>query len=545
MAFADKKGITVASGFKLQAPSPIDARFSCSTVEDLAELVSLNAAYPGLQVYCEADTITYKYTGTDWIKMDNGSSIDDTLGNYLPLSGGTLSGLLNLEVGLSFIYQGGNAGYIQYNTVNNDNLPRLNITAVDGVDINGVYIGPDVDNSKIIAHTIAGNVLEIGNYDTGTSALYVGENLLRTTYGASTVSLTDGGIQIDGMSSGITIVNSSSISFNGTKLVHTNDASELTVTADKFVGYLDGLALAASGLNQQVLINGTAFDGTTDITTETWGNSRTFTLKGGATGSVAVDGSSDVELEVTAIDGSKITGIIPLTSIPKGAQENVVNVANMEAMYSLTADQIQLGDVVRVLDNGNGETVMYYVVDGSNLSNENGYAPFAAGMAASVPVSGVEGLEAWANGIYLRTDGGGDGGSSVSVDTVNFGNGINISSTNAQITSSDSEVGIDYIGSASATFDINGFDTITSNASTISFSNATINATEFIGNFTGNASSASALNVARNIALSGGVTGEATAFDGTNDITIPVSEVSASALYVPDGDVLILDGNAA
>ena len=27
MSFADKKGITVASGFKLQAESPIDARF--------------------------------------------------------------------------------------------------------------------------------------------------------------------------------------------------------------------------------------------------------------------------------------------------------------------------------------------------------------------------------------------------------------------------------------------------------------------------------------------------------------------------------------
>ena len=45
MGFAEKKGITVASGFKLQAQSPIDARYVVDSIADRDELVTINAAY--------------------------------------------------------------------------------------------------------------------------------------------------------------------------------------------------------------------------------------------------------------------------------------------------------------------------------------------------------------------------------------------------------------------------------------------------------------------------------------------------------------------
>ena len=34
-------------------------------------------------------------------------------------------------------------------------------------------------------------------------------------------------------------------------------------------------------------------------------------------------------------------------------------------------------------------------------------------------------------------------------------------------------------------------------------------------------------------------------FDGSADINIPVTKVSASSLYVPEGDVLIISANAS
>lgn len=60
---------------------------------------------------------------------------------------------------------------------------------------------------------------------------------------------------------------------------------------------------------------------------------------------------------------------------------------------------------------------------------------------------------------------------------------------------------------------------------------------------TGNAASATKLQTARTIALSGGVTGTATAFDGTENITIPVTNVNAMNVKVGSGDTLILDAS--
>ncbi|MFU9046365.1 tail fiber domain-containing protein [Acinetobacter tibetensis] len=55
-------------------------------------------------------------------------------------------------------------------------------------------------------------------------------------------------------------------------------------------------------------------------------------------------------------------------------------------------------------------------------------------------------------------------------------------------------------------------------------------AASFVGPLAGNASTASTLATGRTIALSGAVTGTATTFNGSNNITIPVTEVVASYL---------------
>lgn len=64
MAFADKKGIALAGGFKLQAESPLDTRQQVDTIEERDELVTLHAAWEGMQVYVKADKKTYEYHGS-------------------------------------------------------------------------------------------------------------------------------------------------------------------------------------------------------------------------------------------------------------------------------------------------------------------------------------------------------------------------------------------------------------------------------------------------------------------------------------------------
>ncbi len=69
-----------------------------------------------------------------------------------------------------------------------------------------------------------------------------------------------------------------------------------------------------------------------------------------------------------------------------------------------------------------------------------------------------------------------------------------------------------------------GTTTITLGASSTTLAGlSSVTSTSFTGALTGNASTATALQNARTIAISGPVTGTATSFDGTSNITIPVS----------------------
>ena len=93
MAFADKKGIALAGGFKLQAESPLDARQQVDTIEERDELVTLHAAWEGMQVYVKADKKTYEYHGADgWSATVTGVAYvhPTTAGNkHIPAGGAT------------------------------------------------------------------------------------------------------------------------------------------------------------------------------------------------------------------------------------------------------------------------------------------------------------------------------------------------------------------------------------------------------------------------------------------------------------------------
>ena len=87
-------------------------------------------------------------------------------------------------------------------------------------------------------------------------------------------------------------------------------------------------------------------------------------------------------------DASKIaSGTISIDRLPKAALERLVVVANDTARFALTTATAQSGDTVKVTSTGK----MYLIKDESKLNSEDGYEPYTASSASSVPWSGVTG----------------------------------------------------------------------------------------------------------------------------------------------------------
>lgn len=81
------------------------------------------------------------------------------------------------------------------------------------------------------------------------------------------------------------------------------------------------------------------------------------------------------------IDAKDITsGIFDLARIPRDAFNDVVEVADVPAMYKLTKAQVQNGDTVRVLD----PPSFYFVVDDTKLNLADGYMLYSTGVLDSM-----------------------------------------------------------------------------------------------------------------------------------------------------------------
>lgn len=97
----------------------------------------------------------------------------------------------------------------------------------------------------------------------------------------------------------------------------------------------------------------------------------------GGTGSANFDGSGNILITIPSIDAASVTGVLPLNTIPHGALERLVHVANKTARFQLTNTQVQTGDSVIQDDTG----VMYIVVDDTRLNSDAGYQEYKAGTA--------------------------------------------------------------------------------------------------------------------------------------------------------------------
>ena len=107
---------------------------------------------------------------------------------------------------------------------------------------------------------------------------------------------------------------------------------------------------------------------------------RSISVKGGnngGTGSANFDGSGNISITIPSIDAASVTGVLPLNTIPHGALERLVHVANKTARFQLTNTQVQTGDSVIQDDTG----VMYIIVDDTHLNSDAGYQEYKAGTA--------------------------------------------------------------------------------------------------------------------------------------------------------------------
>lgn len=81
--------------------------------------------------------------------------------------------------------------------------------------------------------------------------------------------------------------------------------------------------------------------------------------------------------EAEKVAAANIDGVIPISKIPQGALERLTKVADEAALLALTAEQVQLGDTVQLLDT----KVMYVVVDESKLGTKDAFTEYVAGTA--------------------------------------------------------------------------------------------------------------------------------------------------------------------
>ena len=96
---------------------------------------------------------------------------------------------------------------------------------------------------------------------------------------------------------------------NTANMIVKRDASG-NFSAGTVTAALSGNSSTATTLQTARTINGTSFNGSANITTNSWGTARTFELTGAITGSVSVDGSGNISLSTSV---SRTGGIGMLT----------------------------------------------------------------------------------------------------------------------------------------------------------------------------------------------------------------------------------------
>lgn len=370
------------------------------------------------------------------------------------------------------------------------------------------FVGSNAANDALIEHLVATNTLALTKLSgsvslRGLDSLGVGSVLDLAPAGASLS--TPGALTFSGQSIALTSTSNTPLVFNSSGGAVFNGA----VTAPSFVGALLGNASSATKLSNARLINGVAFDGTSDITVS---DNTKLPLTGGA-----INGNLQISGGLWAAGFSAYFNFNSFH-----LAQSASSVSNNIVFSPLSSDSISLSTSGSV---GISQIKM-------NPGYFQQYSSFTGGAIGTIDVSGIS------SKIEHTIPGAPPNNSS-----------LTLVGRNATLTSRSAS-GV----SSTMTLDGNsGFSVST--PETVSFSSTTnkpfifnstggavfdgsVTAPNFIGNLAGNSSSATKLATAR---LINGVP-----FDGTSDITISASANDNTKLPLTGGAItgdLSITGN--
>ena len=279
--------------------------------------------------------------------------------SYLPLAGGTVTGSLNSTFASNTWINGVsnavlNCKYSGYGAILNASVKdgRVSISTYPSND-NILYFGY-AKNTQISAGTnslntqmkwdAANNILYCGTFSGGLDWNNI-TNKPSTYTPASHTHNYAGSSSAGGAATSANKVNGTltfaggafaAKSFNGSAAVTVNVPTATSHLSNNSGFITTGATVAkANQLTTARTINGTSFNGTSNITTATWGNARTLTLTGNASGAVSINGGSNVTL-----------------SVSNNYASNADTVDNLHATAFARADQTQAVDLNTV--NGKG-----------------------------------------------------------------------------------------------------------------------------------------------------------------------------------------------
>ena len=367
-----------------------------------------------------------------------------------------------------------------------------------------------IGGTKTFSNPVVADIT--GNAATATQAASATKLAAKRTIalsGAATGTATD----FDGTANiAIPVTSLDASKLTGTASVSTtgNAATATTATTAKAC---TGNAASATKLQTARTINGTGFDGTANITTANWGTARNISITDGTNTStaVSVNGSANVSLNLPATIKATFVGNITgnVTGNCSGSSGSCTGNAATATKATGNANGKELTNTIIKGLSISGKTITYTQIDGTtgtlttqDTNTDTLMTQNVSTTNATYPVLLVATADATANqgaktGIFAK---------SVKVNP----------STNV-------------ISASGFSGPLTG--------------NVTGNCSGSSGSCTGNSATATKLATARTIALSGAATGTATGFDGSGNITIPVTALSGSAItsaitiydLVPDG----------
>ena len=341
---------------------------------------------------------------------------------YLPLSGGTITGQLILTNKYTIVPKDGGLQYVS------DTGNKWLIHNNNGTEIGIGYSGADAVNTRVYGNLYANGdkmVWHSGNFDPNSKAasshnhdsvysklshdhnsvyaakahdhagVYqpVGNYALATHNHDGVYAAKDHNhsgvyapVSHTHVSSGITAMTGYTKAASVSAIAVTDS---LNVAIGKLEKALDGKAptgnYAVAGHNHNDLYNTKSeitnllagkLDKTANaVSASKLATARTVSLSGAVSGSSTFDGSANMNVSVTlnGFDASKITsGTINVDRLPKTALSEFIPVANRAARLALTKSQAQNGDTVKETDSKR----MFLVIDDTKLNSDAGYEEY-------------------------------------------------------------------------------------------------------------------------------------------------------------------------